>query len=141
MSYYTDLKLCGRFSKNNSIYLLKNFTDWYNSLSYDDYIEKYHCGSCRFKIIKDKKFFTELEEFLLDRRSNLILQELEFHEDEHLLKLELDCSIKNYTDTYNKLYNLLLKCNPLQLDIYEKEEAKETPNIFEFQNNKLIQKR
>ena len=140
MGYYTKLDLKADFdtSHNNNINILRKFVDWYDNLTYDDYIEKYREDGW-ITHVKSNKFFTELEEFLLDYRCDMILSDFEFHSIDKIVKLSVNCEIKNYTDTYKKLYTLLLKCNPIYLVIQERGEDMKTPTVLELKNNELVQ--
>ena len=139
MGYYTSLDLKADFNITyNNIIFVRKFTDWYNSLSYDEYMEKYHINEDWNKFIEENNFFTELKEFLLDNRGKMVLSNFEFHSIDEFLSLSIECEIKNYTDTYEKLYNLLLACNPIDICIKERGEEMKSPDIYKLNNKELI---
>lgn len=141
MGYYTTLDLKADFDTNidNKILEIRKFADWFNSLSYEEYMGKYYYKDDWNKFIKEKNFFDELKEFLLDNRGAMVLSNFEFHSIYDVLYLSIECEIKNYTDTYDKLYALILKCNPISLLIKERGEEMKKPDIYELQNNILVQ--
>ena len=141
MGYYTTLDLKANFNTNinNKVLQIRKFADWYNSLSYDEYMEKYHYRDNWNKFVEENNFFAELKEFLLDNRGTMVLSNFEFHSIDEFLSLSIECEIKNYTDTYDKLYALILKCNPISLLIKERGEEMKTPDIYELQNSILVQ--
>ena len=139
MGYYTSLDLKADFNITyDNIIFVREFTDWYNSLSYDEYMEKYHINEDWNKFIEENNFFTELKEFLLDNRGKTVLSNFEFHSIDEFLSLSIECEIKNYTDTYKKLYNLLLACNPIDICIKERGEEMKSPDIYKLNNKELI---
>lgn len=139
MGYYTSLDLKADFNITyNNIIFVREFTDWYNSLSYDEYMEKYHINEDWNKFIEENNFFTELKEFLLDNRGKMVLSNFEFQSIDEFLSLSIECEIKNYTGTYEKLYNLLLACNPVDICIKERGEEMKSPDIYKLNNKELI---
>jgi hypothetical protein len=62
---------------------------------------------------------------------------ISFYSTNEITTLTVECEIKNYTDTYEKLYSLLLKCKPIDLLIKERGEEMKTPNIYILKNNEL----
>lgn len=137
MGYYTSLDLKASF-KSNSIKTFMDIVELYNGLSCEDYMENYNGETKWNKFILSKHLPQELELFLLDYRCQQIMQECVFYDSNNIVTLTIDCDIKNYTDTYNKLYKLLLKCNPIDLAIKERGEDMKTSTIFELQNNGLV---
>lgn len=138
MGYYTTLKLKADFNNSENFKELRKFADWYNALDYDEYMENYYYVKDWNKFIEENNFFIELKEFLFDCRSQTVLTEFVFYSMDEITNLSIYCEIKNYTHTYEKLYNLLLACNPEDILIEERGEEMKTPNIYKLKNNKLI---
>jgi hypothetical protein len=139
MGYYTTLELTADFDTNvdNKILEIRKFSDWYNSLTYNEYMTVLRHIEDWNKFIEENNFFPELKEFLFDCRSFTVLQEFSFYSTNEITTLTVECEIKNYTDTYEKLYSLLLKCKPIDLLIKERGEEMKTPNIYILKNNEL----
>lgn len=140
MGYYTTLALTADFDTNidNKILEIKKFSDWYNSLTYDEYMAEYYYTEDWNKFVLEQNYFPELKEFLFDCRSQTVLQEFMFYSIDEITTLTVECEIKNYTDTYEKLYSLLLKCKPIDLLIKERGEEMKTPSIYKLKNNELV---
>jgi hypothetical protein len=140
MGYYTTLVLTADFDTNtdNEILEIRKFSDWYNSLTYEDYMAEYCYTEDWNKFVLEQNYFPELKEFLIDCRSQTVLQEFTFYSIDETTTLTVECEIKNYTDTYEKLYSLLLKCKPIDLLIKERGEEMITPNIYKLKNNELV---
>lgn len=140
MGYYTTLDLKADFNTdlNDSINAVREFVDWYNTLGYDEYMAKYYYTENWNKFVSDQQYFHELKEFLLDCRSKSVIAEISFYGIAEIVNLSIYCEIKNYTDTYRKLYDLLLACKPIDLRIEERGEEMKTPNIYKLKNNELV---
>ena len=140
MGYYTTLELTADFDTNidNKILEIRKFSDWYDSLIDEDYMAKYHYTEDWNKFILEQNYFPELKEFLFDCRSKTVLQEFSFYSIDEITTLTVECEIKNCTDIYEKLYNLLLACNPIDLLIKERGEEMKPPSIYKLQNNVLV---
>lgn len=101
-------------------------------------MSKYHYTENWNKFISEQQYFPEFEEFLLDCRSQSVIPEFVFYSMGEIVNLSIYCEIKNYTDTYRKLYDLLLACGPIDLRIEERGEEMKTPNIYILKNNELL---
>lgn len=138
MSYYTTLELKGIFKNNENLNEFMSIVQWWDELDHTEYMKKYHGEHNWSKYIIENNFYPELELFLLDYRSQQILNSCVFSiSNEHII-LSIECDIKNYTDTYAKLYSLLLTFNPTDLLIDERGENMRTSDIYKLQNNQII---
>lgn len=138
MSYYTTLELKGTFKNNENLNKFMSIVQWWDELDHVLYMEKYHGEHNWSKYIIENNFYPELELFLLDYGSQQILNSCIFSISNDYITLNIECDIKNYTDTYAKLYSLLLTFNPVDLLIDERGENMRTSDIYKLQNNQII---
>lgn len=124
MGMYTDLELDVTTHKDDNSLTLKNFIYEYNNIEFDyDNIEKYREDE-RKLFEKYKRIYPN---FATDYRTSLVLCNLSYVEYNDKIKFEtVECSIKNYTDTYEKFFEECIK--PLNIieghmkSIYETDD-------------------
>lgn len=99
---------------------------------------KYYYTDDWNRFVLGQQHFPELKEFLFDCRSRTVLNDFVFCSKNEITNLSIYCEIKNYTNTYEKLYNLLLACDPIDMRIKERGEGMKTPNNYKLKDNELI---
>ena len=123
MGMYSDLEIKILVKKNKESLRLKEFID--------DYSQVLNCDNTSLKEIQDvffNKYKNDYPLFSDDYRASMVLQHLKATEidDNIIFENFRECSIKNYTNTYEKFYQECIK--PLDIlsgemkELYEEYE-------------------
>lgn len=102
MGMYTDLEMNIIARKNDESSRLKMLIYEFNRIEFDyDMIDEYRTNQ---KQVLDK--YTNYNEFINDYRATILLDNLNFTETDDYIIFETlgECSIKNYTETYEKFF-------------------------------------
>lgn len=136
MGYETSLDLKATFNKKD-FEPVKNLIKTFNDFdSKDNYWQGFR------SLVSDYiNSNPNHEEFVSDERMESVLHKCHYFDSkigEDTVILLVECEIKDYTDTYEKFYKLLMNHKPITLDIVELPDGYETANKYSLKEGMFL---
>lgn len=132
MGIYTDLEMFIVTQKDEKSLKLKRFIYEYNNIEFD--YERVNIYRDNEKKLLEK--YNNYNDFVTDYRATILLNNLNFTENDDYIIFETlgECSIKNYTETYEKFFKNCIE--PLNIIRGYFKTLHETDNEYKIFLNK-----